>query len=267
MEAKQVAGYKTRTYMLYDSNVEYADLAMNHVMGCGHGCTYCYMYKGNKRWGKVKNMEQWVQPILVSNTLELLAKEIPKLKRLERIPTVYLSLGTDAFMYGYPEIIKMSLDSIAMLNNAGIPCVTLTKGVLPPELSYLSKQNLHGITLTSLDESFRMRMEPEAAPYSERLISLKYLHDMGLKTWVSIEPFFTPNIVETDLLAMLHTIGFVDKIVFGRANYVEEINEYPNYKEYFNYHASIVKDFCWQRGIEVHIKDKTITPHSMCDIV
>jgi three-Cys-motif partner protein len=52
----------------------------------------------------------------------------------------------------------------------------------------LSLQNEYGITLVSLDENFRQRYEPYAASFEERVESLRWLHMMGFKTWVSIEP-------------------------------------------------------------------------------
>ena len=47
------------------------------------------------------------------------------------------------------------------------------------ELAQLSSKNEHGITLISLDESYRVKMEPGAAPYADRLAALKALHDAG----------------------------------------------------------------------------------------
>ena len=67
----------------------------------------------------------------------------------------------------------MSLQIIQKLNANGIKCVTLTKGISPFELSKCSKENEYGITLVSLDEDFRQRMEPYTTPYEE----LIYLTD------------------------------------------------------------------------------------------
>ncbi|EGD50045.1 radical SAM domain-containing protein, partial [Thermoanaerobacter ethanolicus JW 200] len=58
--------------------------------------------------------EEWIIPKIVSNALELLDKEIPKLK--DKIHFVYLSFMTDPFMIGYPEVVKLSLEIIKKLN-------------------------------------------------------------------------------------------------------------------------------------------------------
>lgn len=100
-----------RKSMLYKTGVEYGDYTLNHVLGCAHGCKYpCYAMQMSKRFGKVKTYEEWCIPKLAENALELLDKELPKLKN--KIQSVHLCFTTDPFMYGYDEIGKMSIDII-----------------------------------------------------------------------------------------------------------------------------------------------------------
>ena len=248
----------TRKTMLYKTGVEYGDYTMNHVQGCSHGCLYpCYAFLLKKRFGQIKSYEQWIDPILVSNTLELLDKEIPRLK--DKIQSVHLCFTTDPFMQGYPEISGMSIAAIKKLNAAGIKCTALTKGILPIELADLSKDNEYGITFVSLNEEYRAKMEPGAAPYAERLAALQALHDAGCKTWVSMEPYPTPNLIDQNLYDLLEAVSFVDKIIFGRTNYSTEVSSYKEHRAYYNKLAAEVISFCEEHGIQYHIKEKTIT--------
>lgn len=250
--------YMERKSMLYKTGVEYGDYTMNHVLGCSHGCKYpCYAYLMAKRFGKVSSYEEWCAPILVSNTLSLLDREIPKLK--SKIQSVQLCFTTDPFMFGYDEIKEMSLAAIQKLNSAGIKCTALTKGLLPIELANCSKENEYGITFVSLNEDYRKRMEPGAAPYTDRLASLRALHDAGCKTWVSIEPYPTPNLIEQDLNDILDAVSFSDRIIFGRTNYSKEISAFVENKKFYNEQAAIVIAFCKSHKIEYYIKHKTIT--------
>ena len=194
---------------------------------------------------------------LVSNTLELLDKEIPRLK--DKIKSVQLCFSTDPFMYGYDAIESMAIDSIQKINAAGIKCTVLTKGILPLCLSEMSKDNEYGITLISMDEAYRGRMEPGAAPYTERLTALRALHDAGCKTWVSIEPYPTPNLIEQDLQEILTAVSFTDRIIFGRTNYSKDASSYKQHKKFYNEKAAEVIAFCEEHGIQYHIKEKTIT--------
>ena len=73
--------YIQRKTMLYKTGVEYGDYTMNFVQGCSHGCKYpCYAYLQKKRFGQVDDYNDWCKPKLISNTLALLDKEIPRLK-------------------------------------------------------------------------------------------------------------------------------------------------------------------------------------------
>ena len=247
-----------RKTLLYKTGVEYGDYTINHVQGCAHGCKYpSYAMLMAKRFGKIKTYKEWCEPKLVVNAIEILQKEIPKLK--DKIKSVQLCFTTDPFMYGFPEVTDLSIKIIQLLNSSGIKCTALTKGILPEQLKNLSIENEYGITLISLDEDFRSKMEPNAAPYKERIAALRKLHEAGCKTWVSIEPYPTPNIIEQDYNKILKSIDFVDKIIFGRLNYNKEVTSYKMRKEFFNNLAQQTIDFCNSNKIKYHIKSGTIT--------
>lgn len=258
---KKVDGFIERKTLLYKTNVEYGDYTLNHIQGCSHGCLYpCYAFLMAKRFGRAKTYEDWIQPKLVSNALELLEKEIPRYKN--KIESVHLCFTTDPFMYQYSDISRASISILKMLNDNEIPCTVLTKGLLPIELAELSKENTYGITLISLDENFRKTIEPWAAPYKKRINSLYKLHEKGCKTWVSIEPYPTPNIIDQDFDDILEAVSFVDKIIFGRTNYNSKISAYKNHKEFYNIMSQKVIDFCEINHKEWHIKDGTMTIQS-----
>lgn len=247
-----------RKTLLYKTGVEYGDYTINHVQGCAHGCKYpCYAMMMAKRFGKIKSYEEWCEPKLVVNAIDILQKEIPRLK--DKIKSVQLCFTTDPFMYGFPEVTDLSLKIIQLLNNSGIKCTALTKGILPEQLKDLSMENEYGITLISLNEEFRRKIEPNAAPYADRIAALRKLHDAGCKTWVSIEPYPTPNIIEQDYNKILEVISFVDKIIFGRLNYNKDVTAYKQHKEFFNSLAKQTIDFCNKHGINYHIKSGTIS--------
>ena len=185
-----------RKSLLYKSEVEYADFCLNHVEGCSHGCKYpCYAYMMKRRCGIVKTYEEWCRPKIVSNALELLDQEIPKYKN--KIKYVHLCFSTDPFMYEQEQVSNLSLEIIDKLNANNIRCTVLTKGIFPSKLGSrngFSNKNEYGITLVSLSEKFRKEFEPNSAKFKDRIDSLKYLHRKGFKTWVSMEPYPTPNL-------------------------------------------------------------------------
>lgn len=247
-----------RKTLLYKTDVEYGDYTINHVLGCFHGCLFpCYAFNLKKRFGDIKSYQEWLEPKIVSNALEILDKEIPKYKK--DIKSVQLSFTTDPFMMKYPEVSELSLKIINRLNKDGIKVTTLTKGIIPDEALETEKYNEFGITLISLDEAFRKKYEPNAADYDDRIAALKKMHDNGFLTWVSIEPYPTPNMIQQDLITILDRISFVDYIVFGRWHYNKIISKYKENKDFYNKCSDMVIKFCQERNIKYHIKEGTKT--------
>jgi len=255
--------YINRKSLLYKTEVEYGDYTINHVEGCAHGCRYpCYAMNMAKRFGRIKSYDEWRQPKLVANALDLLKVEVPKLRH--KIKSVHLCFMTDPFMVGFPEIHEMTMKIIELLNKSGIKVTTLTKGKYPANLAkFISRDdNEFGISLVSKDRKYLNWIEPYSAKWFVRLRSLEKLHKAGKKTWVSMEPYPTPNIVEQDLSELFDRIAFADRIVFGRLNYNVKSRMYQNHRQYYNELSMQVIEFCRKHGIEYHIKNGTLTKNS-----
>ncbi len=250
-----------RKTLLYKSNVEYADFSLNHVEGCSHGCKYpCYAYLMKKRCGIIKTYDEWCHPKIVSNAVELLSSELPKLK--SRINSVHLCFTTDPFMYKQNDVTALTLELIRILNGNNIKCNILTKGIYPKilgEISQYEKQNEYGISLVSLNERFRKNFEPNSAPFSDRIKALKLLSNSGCKTWVSIEPYPTPNLDETSMKIenLLREVSFVDKIIFGKLNYNVQSTKFKDNDSFYKTISKTIITFCEKHKIKYHIKSGT----------
>jgi DNA repair photolyase len=238
-----------RKSLLYKSGLGF--YCINHVLGCAHGCLYpCYAYTMAKRHGRVATQTQWRKPRLVGNALALLKKELAR--RKSKLDEVHLCLTTDPFMQGYPEVAELSLQIIALLNAHGVAASMLTKGLLPAELADARRyraDNTYGISLVSLDESFRARWEPHAAPYRRRIAALHRLHAAGPRTLAHIEPYPTPNIIDQDLAMLLDAVGFVDEIYFSGWNYNALVRRYADPAAFYREQAALTRRFCERRGI------------------
>jgi DNA repair photolyase len=216
-----------------------------------------------KEVGVISSYEDWCRPKIVENALELLEREL--LKYNGKIKSVHLCFTTDPFMYGYDEVGQLSLKLIRRINQEGILCTVLTKGMYPREIAQAKEMSINefGITLVSLDEGFRKNFEPNTAGFEKRIKSLKYLSERGFKTWASIEPYPTPNIIRQDLTKILEAVSFVNRIIFGRLNYSPAVRAFPHIKDYYNSLAKTVIAFCKKNNISCHIKEGTLNTHPL----
>lgn len=112
-----------------------------------------------------------------------------------------------------------------------------------------AEKKVHGISLVSLDEDFRRRWEPGAAPYADRVAAIEALHEAGRTTLVHIEPCPPPNILRQDLTRLLEAVSFVDHVFFGGWNYSKLVRRDPATLEFYRAAAAAVRRFCRERGI------------------
>ncbi len=242
----------TRKTLLYRGGFKSTDFCLNHVEGCSHGCKYpCYAFLIKQKHGAIKNYADWIKPKLVGNALDLLDTEMARLGN--RLGRAYMCFATDLFMYGNPEVADLTLRIMARLNKNGVPVTALSKGVYPRELAEKSgagKENHYGITLVSLDEDFRKKYEPGAAPLSERVKALKYLHDKGCRTWISVEPYPPEFMIKQDIGELLEAVSFVDEIAVGRLNYNNELYRQKGIHEFYKKVYFGVWKYCEKKGIK-----------------
>jgi len=240
----------TRKSLLYHTGIGGPGAyAATHVVGCSHGCRFpCYAFLMMQRFGKVTSYEEWCQPRLVANALQLAQKELPRLRG--KAGSVHLSFATDAFMYRHPEVTALTLELMRLINSYDIPVHTLTKGAIPEEALQLSHKNQFGVTLVSVDEDFRKRYEPGTAPYPARIAGLRRAHDLGFHCFVNMEPYPTPNIWQQDVLRVLETVDFVDEIRLGQLNYNDVVKQYPGWRAFYRQTGVIARDWCGVRGIQ-----------------
>jgi len=237
-----------RKSLLYRSGLGF--WCVNHVQGCAHACRYpCYAYLMARHYGRVEDEADWRRPRLVENALELLERQLTR--KRDRIEVVHLCLTTDPFMVGHPEVASLSLALIERLNARGVRASVLTKGVLPADLAdaRYDRGNTVGISLVSLEEGFRRRFEPGAAPYRERIAGLERLHAAGCRTLVHIEPYPTPNIVQQEIRPLLEAVAFVDELYFGGWNYSPLAGASAGRDAFYRSQGRVVRAFCQRHHI------------------
>lgn len=186
---------------------EYGQLALNIYTGCNHGCIYCYAPKVLR-----KSSEQFREVQPRQGIVEAVKRQLKR----EAITgkTIHLCFTCDP----YPARIDTTPTRaiIEAIKNSGNHVQILTKGGYRAERDFdlLDCDDWFGVTIAGSIEQTREN-EPNAAGFTERLITLNRAHKLAIRTWVSFEPVFDPETV----YGAIKSAKFIDLYKIGKLNY------------------------------------------------
>ena len=245
---------------LTKSNLPACDFVINPYVGCPNACKYCYAcfmkrFTGhNEPWGTFIDIKTCSKKISV--------------KRLQG-KSVFLSSVTDCYNK-FEEKYKITQGILKqlMLIDCDVTISTKSKLILR-DLDLLKQfKNLKvAMSINTLDENFKSDMD-NASSISERLHTLKRLHNEGIYTVLFMSPIF-PYI--TDFKAIIEkSKDFINEYWFENLNlrgsykktilyyisikYPQYINEYNEiYKNknmnYWQVLSEEIDNYCIEKGI------------------
>lgn len=221
---------------------EYAPLAANPYRGCGHKCAYCYVPLVTKQPRAEFNASAVERP----DFLAKLHRDARKYHAAGIKEQVMLSFTTDPY---HPGRTGLTRDVLRCLQAYGLGVCTLTKGghrALRDRDLFRASRDAFASTLTTLDDDFSRKWEPDAALPGERIDTLRSFHNSGIFTWVSLEPTLD---VEASLRIVAETHTFVDLYKIGRVNYVA----FTKTTDWQDYTLRMI-DLCNRVGAQHYIK-------------
>jgi DNA repair photolyase len=204
---------------------EYAEYALNIYTGCPHGCTYCYMRKMNKRFGKEFDANIRARDGIIN--------AVRTKQRISKM-NVFLCFSCDPYPVGIDNsITREVINWLKQYTNITI----LTKGRdAARDFDLLTPDDSFGVTLTGRDD-----LEPNAATNAERIELLKKAKERGIQTWVSFEPLLDPQFV----LDFIRTTDFVDVFKIGKLNYGKDDIDYTIQAE----HIKRICELCGKKYV------------------
>ena len=174
---------------------EYSSWACNFYTGCSNDCEYCYCKRGvmSHVWSTEARLKKCFKNEM--DALEFFDKEVIKNKSELQKTGILFSFTTDPML---PETRGLTLSAMYDALTHDVPVQILTKRAdwlseivtMVIESSIVEERKnmvAFGFTLTGFDEK-----EPGASSNQERIEAMRKLHDMGFKTFASIEPVITP---------------------------------------------------------------------------
>jgi DNA repair photolyase len=175
-----------------------------------------------------------------------ITKDAEKLRGINK--QILLSFTTDPYSR---QIIHETRKVLEILNFYGHKVAILTKG---------GKRSLRdldmfkqfgdrikiGASLTFDNDIDSREWERGAVLPSERIESLRILHEEGIKTWVSFEPVIKPE----QSLNLMKQVSFVDHVKVGKINNYKGLDKTIDWKKFIVDSADLLRD----QGTKFYIK-------------
>jgi DNA repair photolyase len=177
------------------NRVESPDLgigySLNPYQGCEHGCIYCYARNTHQYWGYGAGLDFERKIIVKENAPQVLAQQLES-KNWQVMP-VMLAGNTDCYQPIEAKK-KLTRQILEVLLQYRHPVSIITKNALILRdmdlLQELNKLDLvHvNISITTLDEKLRQKLEPRTASAAKRLEVVHQLSAVGLPVNVMVAP-------------------------------------------------------------------------------
>ncbi len=188
------------------------DASLNPYRGCEHGCSYCYARPTHEYLGFSAGLDFERVIMVKRHAAELLEAELRK--KSWRPQVLMLSGVTDPYqpVESRLEVTRQCLKVLARFKN---PVSIITKNALVTRdadvLSEMARWNGARVTLsiTTLDEALRARLEPRTSTIANRLRAIRELAVAGVPVGVNVAPLI-PGLTDhemPDLLAAAVAAG------------------------------------------------------------
>lgn len=186
---------------------------VNTYRGCEHDCVYCNARYTHEYLG-LPTGEFAHRIIVKDNAAEVLDKEFSK-ERWDNLLTVNVATVTDPYQPAEREFkITRRVLEVFLKHHNSLTLTTKSDLVLR-DLDLLQKIGQTNflnvvVTLPTLDEDLRKKIEPRASSVEERLKVIQEIHDLGITTGVAaipLLPFISDS--EKDVEELVETVAEV----------------------------------------------------------
>ncbi|WP_219224346.1 PA0069 family radical SAM protein [Pedobacter antarcticus] len=184
------------------------EFSMNPYQGCEHGCTYCYARNTHEYWGFSAGLD-FEQKIIVKKDAPTLFRKFLERKSWDA-SVISLSGNTDCYQPAERKY-RITRELLRIAADYGQPVSLITKNALILRdldiLKELAARNLCAVYLSinSLNEDLRLKMEPRTATAKQRLKVLSALSDAGIPAGVMVAPLI-PGLSDHEIPSILKEV-------------------------------------------------------------
>jgi len=191
--------------------------SLNPYQGCEHGCTYCYARNAHEYWGFSAGLD-FERKIIVKKDAPALFKKFLERKGWDA-STISLSGNTDCYQPAERKFkITRQLLQIALEYKQPIGMITKNALILRDTdiLQEMAKLKLCMVyvSINSLNEKLRQKMEPRTTTAKQRLKIVEQLSQAGIPMGVMVAPLI-PGLSDHEIPKILKTIAASGAISAG----------------------------------------------------
>jgi len=191
---------------------EWAETNCNIVLGCEHGCRYCYARSMAYQFGRIKSYDEW------GDTYNCLNEEEVQKARKDYGGTVMFPTTHDIT----PQFLEPCVQVLYKLLDAGNRVLIVTKPHfvcterLCREFSDFKSKILYRFTIGAMDDEVLAYWDVNSPLFGERFKCLRHAHQKGFATSVSVEPMLDPP----NAVKLFHRLKphVTDSIWLGKMN-------------------------------------------------
>ena len=183
--------------------------SLNPYQGCEHGCTYCYARNSYNYWGYSAGVDFESKILVKKNAPELLDKLLSS-KKWNASP-IMMSGNTDCYQPAEKEFeITRALLKVFLKHRHPVSIVTKNSMILRDLdiIDALRKLDLISvaISINTLDDKIRQKLEPRASSIPKRLDTVKELIQYKVPVSVLAAPII-PGINDQDIIPLVKKLS------------------------------------------------------------
>ena len=179
--------------------------SINPYKGCEHGCIYCYARPSHAYLDFSPGLDFETKIVHKPNAADLLRRELARPRYVCK--PIALGVNTDCYQ-PFEKQLRSTRALLEIMLETRHPVGLVTKSALVErDLDLLSELARLGLThvflsITTLDDELKRRMEPRTASPSRRLATIKRLTEAGVPAGVMFAPVI-PALNDHELEAVL----------------------------------------------------------------
>ena len=179
--------------------------SVNPYQGCEHGCIYCYARNAHEYWGYSAGLDFERKIIVKRNAAEVLERQFNA--KGYKPEVIMLSGNTDCYQ-PVERKLRITRAILEVMVDYKHPVSIISKNsLILRDIDLLTELARHqlvhvAITLNSLNEELRQKMEPRTVTANGRLAVMRQLSDAGIPVMLMCAPII-PGLNSSEMPALI----------------------------------------------------------------